>query len=150
MNRRRPGALRRAAFVLGLLSVFGGVLAVVVGPAAAHPEASRVIREIVRLQGTFGAAPASIPVQREVTLLVLADRYPMKVTDWQIFGTAEAPLGATEPNELRIQGDRVKLAEFAEIKGEQRVTILGERRPGSSELFLLALDLCPPLAPAAP
>ena len=132
-----------------MLCLVAGVLSAVAPgalprPAAAHPEASRVIREIVRLQGYFGAAPAGVPLQREVSLLVLADRYALKVTDFQVFGTTEAPVGAVEPNELRVQGDRAKLAEFSKVSG-QRVTILGERRPGSSEIFLLSLDLCPPV-----
>jgi hypothetical protein len=146
----RPQRSRFAAHAAALaaLVVLSAVLAAVLPegfprPAAAHPEASRVIREIVRIQGHLGATPAGVPVQRDVTLLVLADRYEMKVTDFQVFGTTEAPVGAVEPSEIRVQGDRAKLAELAQVSG-QRVTILGERRPGSSEIFLLALDLCPP------
>jgi hypothetical protein len=140
---RRDARVAIAAWVAALC-LFSALLP---RPASAHPEAARVIREIVRLQGYFGAVPPGSPVQREVTLLVLADRYSMKVTDWQVFATSEAPPGAVESNELRLQGDRARLADFAKI-GSERVTILGERRPGSSEVFLLALDLCPSPPPA--
>jgi hypothetical protein len=35
------------------------------------------------------------------------------------------------------------LARYAAAGPEQTVTILAEHRPGSSDLFVLTLDLCP-------
>jgi hypothetical protein len=42
-----------------------------------------------------------------------------------------------------LQGPRDLLARFAAARPEQTVTILAEHRPGSSDLFVLTLDLCP-------
>ena len=147
LHRSRRAA-RRARFarviLLSLCTV--AVLATFRPQASAHPQAPLVVREIVRLQGYLGAVPPGLAVQREVTLLALGERHVMKVTDAQVFGTTEAAAPKAEPSEIRLQGDRARLAELAHV-GSARVTILGERRPGSSELFLLALDQCPP-APA--
>lgn len=67
------------------------------------------------------------------------------VSDRQVFiavgasGLPERP----EPKEIVVRGQRELLARVAQARPEQRVTLLGERRPGSAELFLAAVDLCP-------
>jgi hypothetical protein len=42
-----------------------------------------------------------------------------------------------------VRGPRDLLTRFAAAKADQIVTILAEHRPGSSDLFVLTLDICP-------
>lgn len=113
--------------------------------AIAHQPA-HTAREIVRIQGRRGAAPTGTTVVREVTLAALGQEHRFFATDWQRFGFADetAPAAAEERPRLMLQGKREQLARFAAARPEQTITILAERRPGSADLFLLALDLCPP------
>jgi hypothetical protein len=114
--------------------------------AIAHQPARTATREIVRIQGRRGAAPAGTAVVREVSLTALGQQHRFFATDWQRFGFADE--AGTPPAEERprlvLQGKREQLARFAAARPEQTITILAERRPGSADLFLLALDLCPP------
>lgn len=113
-------------------------------PASAHELAPRVVREIVRLQGYVGDLPDGVEPRGELSLQVFAERYDVRVTDWQVFGVTENAPAGSPPSELRLQGDRAQLGLLASV-ADRRITLLGERRPGSSEIFLLALDVCPPL-----
>jgi hypothetical protein len=112
----------------------------------AHQPARTATREIVRIQGRRGAAPAGTAVVREVSLSALGQEHRFFATDWQRFGFSDeaAAPPAEERARLVLQGKREQLARFAAARPEQTVTILAERRPGSADLFLLALDLCPP------
>jgi hypothetical protein len=115
--------------------------------ASAHPQTPRVLREIVRLQGYLGDPPPGVASSGEMTLVVFSERHRLRVTDWQVFGTSDVAPSEECPSELRLQGDRAQLAGIASLAG-RRITLLGERRPGSGEVFLLALDVCPPVAAA--
>jgi len=42
-----------------------------------------------------------------------------------------------------LQGPRDLLVRFAAVRPDQTVIILADHRSGSSDLFVLALDLCP-------
>ena len=75
---------------------------------------------------------------------MFAEHYLVRVTAWQVFSVTEDVAAAGPPAELRLHGDREELAKLAAMSN-RRVTILGERRPSSTEVFLLALDACPPL-----
>jgi hypothetical protein len=118
-----------------------------------HPVERPIARELVRLAG-FGAA--SPPAQgtaapagsSQTTLVVHGTEKPFAIADYRVFGAlASQQAGAdaaAPPARIVLQGDRAALAAVAKARADQRVTILAERRPGSAELFLLTLDLCPP------
>jgi hypothetical protein len=131
----RYGALLVAAVLL------------IAAAAHAHPPPRSATRELVRLQG-HRAQGASPEAKRRVVLLVLGVEQPFAVTDWQVFGFSDTPSATPQPAEppqrLVLQGSRDLLARFATLRPEQTVTLLAERRPGSAELFVLTLDVCPP------
>ncbi len=112
--------------------------------ADAHPPPKTVLREIVRLQGTRradGDAPAG-----PMTLRAQGTEHPFAASFRQAYGLIEnenegAPKVA---DRYTLQGPRELLNQFASARPNQTVTILAEHRPGSTDLFLLALDLCPP------
>ena len=110
--------------------------------ARAHAPEQTQKREIVRLQGMVrpdGDAPAG-----RLTLLALGADHSFAATDRRTFS-----LGADEPtgpgaDRYALQGPREVLARFAAARPDQTVTILAEHHPGSKDLFVLAVDLCPP------
>lgn len=120
-------------------------LCLAAAPAAAHPQQPVLVREIVRLQG-YLAPPRGQEVPHQMLLAVHGERYRLHVTEFQVLRSAGpgAPQDDAPPAELRLEGDRRLLAGLASISA-QRVTLFGERRPGAAEIFLLALDICPPL-----
>jgi hypothetical protein len=113
--------------------------------AGAHEPSRMNTREIVRMSGWFGTPPAGVTVAREVTLTVQGKQRQLHAADWQVFAlvTDQSETIAPAPETITLQGTREFLARIAGARGEQRVSILAERRPGSGELFVLALDLCP-------
>lgn len=114
-------------------------------PAWAH-EPSRVnTREIVRMSGWFGAPPAGTTLARDVTLTVQGKQRQFHAVDWQVFALVsdQSETIAPAPDTLTLQGTRDVLSRIAGARGEQRVSILAERRPGVGEIFVLALDMCP-------
>ena len=117
----------------------------VAGPARAHPPSRMNSREIVRISGWFGVPPKGATIVRKIPLTVQGRQRELNAVDWQVFGlvTEQTETLAPEPPQLTLQGTREQLARIAEARGEQRVSILAERRPGVGELFVLALDLCP-------
>jgi hypothetical protein len=128
-----------------------GVLAVVLAglslrAAAAHPVPRTTVREMIRVQGT--RAPESGAPGPRVTLAALGSAHPFAVGTWQVVvspaADAAAPPAAPEQKSFTLEGDRAVLARFAGARPGQAVTLLVERRPGASTLFVLALDLCPP------
>lgn len=127
----------------------GGALALALclaaAPAATHPQQPVPVREIVRLQG-YLAPPHGQEAPHQMFLVVHGERYRLHVTEFHVLRSAGpgAPENDAPPAELRLEGDRRLLAGLASISA-QRVTLLGERRPGAAEMFLLALDICPPL-----
>ena len=56
---------------------------------------------------------------------------------------AVAAASEFERARLVLQGPRELLARFAAARADQTVTMLAERRLGGSDLFVIALDLCP-------
>ncbi|MCW5890786.1 MAG: hypothetical protein KIT14_09560 [bacterium] len=102
-------------------------------------------REIVRLQGHRSAgAAADAGGATALVVSALGTDHPFAVSDLRTFGFAEQTNDDTVGQKVVLQGSRELLSRFANARPEQTVTILAERRSGSSDLFLLALDLCPP------
>lgn len=114
--------------------------------AAAHRLSGQPERELVRIQGYRSPAPRGVQVARELTLAVLGRTLPLAAVEWRIFSLAETrdERAPTLPAALTLQGERALLRRIAGARAEQRLTLLAEHRPGSSDLFLLAVDLCPP------
>jgi len=120
-------------------------LVVISAPAAlAHDTPRTAVREIVRLQGHFEVEPAA-GTGDVVELSVLGKARSFRVGDRQVFITVGAAglVGSGDPRRIVVRGARELLVRLAAATPEQLVTLLGERRPGSSEVFLAAVDLCP-------
>jgi hypothetical protein len=101
-------------------------------------------REIVRLQGYREKLPPGLRTQRELVLSILGVEHKFHLTDWRRFRlTDDQPPEETEPAKFGLQAERSVLVKIAGARPEQRVTILGERRATSSDIFVLAVDLCP-------
>ncbi|MBM4247372.1 MAG: hypothetical protein FJ148_26880 [Deltaproteobacteria bacterium] len=138
-TERRSTALRR-----GAVAVVGGILLLAAG-ARAHEPQRLTSREIVRLAGTFGPPGATAKIVADVVVVAQGRERTLHATDWQVYALVvdqNAPL-APAPARVTLQGTRADLARIANARPEQRVAILAERRPDRSELFLLAVDLCP-------
>jgi hypothetical protein len=99
----------------------------------------------VRAQGYFGTPPAGATAARTVELAVLGETRPLHATEWRRFAAEEkqAPAETEEPGRITVQGARADLQRLKKARPEQRVTLLAERRAGSTDLFVLAVDLCP-------
>jgi hypothetical protein len=113
------------------------------GLAAAHPPPRTGSRELVRLQGHTGTVtPPSTATP--LALVALGVERPFAASDVRTFGFADVAPAAPPPGtRFVLQGPRDLLARYAAAGPEQTVTILAEHRPGSSDLFVLTLDLCP-------
>ncbi len=113
--------------------------------AFAHPPPQLATRELVRLQGHV-AKKEDQTVKQRLVVVALGVEYAFGATDWQVFGFSDAPQPGPSlaPQRVVLQGSRELLAGFAAARANQTVTILAEHRPGSSDLFVLTLDLCPP------
>ena len=134
----------RAVLVVAVLATLAGVL-LCARAARAHEPQRLTSREIVRLAGTFGDAASGAKTIRDVTVTVQGRERTLHATDWQVYALVvdqNAPV-APAPERVTLQGTREDLARIANARPEQRVALLAERRPGMSELFLLAVDLCP-------
>lgn len=111
--------------------------------AGAHEPPKVVVRELVRLQG-FRRAHGDAPAGR-MTLRAQGVDQPFATSDRRAFALA---MEGKEPPQVAdrytLQGPRPLLARFAGARPDQTVTILAERRPGGADLFVLAIDLCPP------
>lgn len=82
-----------------------------------------------------------------MAVVVRGEEKKFHVTEWQMFAVDPVAAASTPPPEPRrivLQGEPRFLERFATARAGQTVTILAERRPGSSDLFVLALDRCPP------
>jgi hypothetical protein len=82
-------------------------------------------------------------VVAEITLDVFGAEHRFHVTDWQRLGLSEEARGGKPDARIALQGDRATLARIEDTRPGQRITILAERRLGSTDLFVVALDLCP-------
>ena len=103
------------------------------------------MRELVRIQGYKAPAPAGVDVSRELTLVVLGQQVRFAASEWRTFAffdpTAMTP--APEPAQIMLQGERPLLHSITTARPDQRITILAEHRPGSADVFVLTVDLCP-------
>ena len=136
-------------------SALGAIVACVLTavPAAAHNLEPQPVREMVRIQGYKTPAPQGVQVEREVVFVVLGQSVRFAANEWRAFAFHDPTAPKTpppDPTQLSLQGERSVLRSIATARPDQRITILAERRPGSPELFLLAVDLCPDAAPAPP
>jgi hypothetical protein len=119
-------------------------------PARAHDIRPAIKREIVRIQGFRGSppgqTPGASPSVREVTMAAAGTDSRFAITEWQTFGVEDTPRAPApaERDRYALQAAPNVLSRFTAARPAQRVTILAERRPGGSDLFILALDLCPP------
>lgn len=123
------------------------IVLVVASSSMAHnlPE-HETNREIVRLQGYRETAPTGVEPGRMVILSIFGEQKKFHLTDFRRFRLTDEtdPAKDDDRGPFVIQGNRGVLAKIANARPEQRVTILGERRAGGSDIFVLALDLCPP------
>jgi hypothetical protein len=129
-------------------SVFGAVVACVLTavPAAGHNLEPQPVRELVRIQGYKVPAPQAVKVEREVVFVVLGQQLRFAANEWRSFAFHDPTASKTpppDPPQLSLQGERSLLRSISTARPDQRITILAERRPGSAELFLLSVDLCP-------
>ncbi|MBM4270005.1 MAG: hypothetical protein FJ144_25945 [Deltaproteobacteria bacterium] len=140
----------------GRTSALGLSLAVacVLGAASteAHDAPRTAMRELVRLQGFVEEAKADEAGEAGApdasggfALVVHGRQIPFEVVDRQVFRAVAAAGRPSEPEaqKLVLQGERALLARIGSARPDQKVTILGERRPGGDELFVAAVDLCP-------
>ena len=116
-----------------------------IATATAYAAPAPAARSILRLQGYRGSAPTGARVAEQIVLVARGVEHHFAVIDRRRFDV-ETP-GVTPPRErdrFTLQGDFDLLAKFSKARDGQLVTILGEQRPGSGDLFLLTVDLCPP------
>ena len=128
-----------------VLSTFGIAL-MLATPAPAHTFKAHPVRELVRMQGYRAPAPQGVTTARDMTLIVLGQQLRFAATDWQVYAFADTPdlPPREEPPQAILQGDRAVLRGITAARPDQQVTVLAERRPGSADLFVLSVDLCPP------
>lgn len=115
------------------------LLATMAAGAGAHPPESPSEREIVRLQG-YVAEPGE--GQRRIAMLALGKEHVFAAVDVRVFGVSAQHVADVGPTVL-LQGAREDVFRVVSARPQQRVTILAERRHGSTELFVLTVDLCP-------
>jgi hypothetical protein len=132
-----------------LALVLTAVLLAVASTGVVHGHKKKApsgVRELVRIQGHRGGHQIEVPVVRTAKFLVLGQEYPFQATLWRRLGLNDRAESVPEESATRftLQGDRKTLRRFSKARPDQRVTILAERRPGSLDLFVVALDLCPP------
>ncbi|MGH7787196.1 MAG: hypothetical protein ACRERC_10050 [Candidatus Binatia bacterium] len=116
------------------------------GPAVAHDQSPPPLRELLRIQGYRAPAPTGVSVARQVTLVVLGQPIEFAANEWRSFAFHE-PLPEATPKESKpftLQGDRPLLRRLSTARPDQQITILAERRAGMADLFVLAVDRCPP------
>jgi hypothetical protein len=131
-----------AVAVAGILAALPGARA-----ASAHEQERKPrMREIVRAQGYLGEPPPGSSALRTVELAVLGETRRLHATEWRRYAAEEEkePAETEAPARITVQGSRADLQRLKKATPAQRVTLLGERRAGSTDLFLLAVDLCPP------
>jgi hypothetical protein len=97
------------------------------------------------MQGYRAPAPQGVQVARQVTFDVSGRQMPFAATEWRSFAFNDPKAKPTpvEPTLILLQGERPLLHRITAARPEQRITILAERRPGSPDVFVLAVDLCP-------
>jgi hypothetical protein len=116
----------------------------VVGTALAHGPEQKPERELVRLQGHRENASAEAEARAVVVLRILGKDLRFRLTARETFQLSDRSAEMDAKDHWTLQGEREPLARIAAARPDQRITILADHRPGSSDLFLLAVDLCPP------
>jgi hypothetical protein len=130
-----------------MCSTLAVLLLIGLSSARAHGPERRGTREIVRLQGYLQRPPSGTPGGYEIVVTARGVDHRFWVIDWRRFSlgqevtSTEAALQA--PARLALQADFEVLTRFAKARPDQLLTLLAERRPGSSDLFVLTLDRCP-------
>jgi len=122
-----------------------GIAMMTASPAHAHTFKTHPVRELVRLQGYRAPAPQGATDVRDITLVVLGQQLRFAATDWRVYAFTDTPdlPPREEPPQAILQGDRSMLHGITAARPDQQITILAERRPGSADLFVLTVDLCP-------
>lgn len=132
LPRRRTAAVVAAALLVASS-----------GAVYAHSPAPQVTRELLRLQGhkREGAECTG----RSLQLSALGKSAAFCADEYRRLAVAtEQPVEIEQqPVAIDLQGSRSLLARFGKARSDQKITILGEWRPGHRDLFLIALDLCP-------
>jgi len=112
--------------------------------ARAHsPAVPAGVRELLRVQGhkqDGGECDG-----RLIALSALGESAAFCAAEFRRLALAtERPVELPEePTAIDLQGGRALLARFNKARREQKITLLGEWRPGRRDLFLIAVDLCP-------
>ena len=120
------------------------LLAVVLAarPGGAHDPPRVVSREIVWLKGQrrgAGVAPAG-----RMTVHAQGVDHDFAAVEREVYGLTDAGAPAPSvPDRVALQGPRELLARFVAAGPSQTITILGERRTGGGDVFVLHLDVCP-------
>jgi len=129
-----------------LVAAIVGAVVLAPPPSSAHDTPRTAIRELVRLQGYLQSDGSDAdPDADAVEINVNGKALTFHVSDRQVFiavGASGLP-ERSEPKEIVVRGQRELLARIAQARPDQRMTLLGERRPGAAELFVAAVDLCP-------
>jgi hypothetical protein len=121
----------------GLVAV-GAVAVLLAGTALAHSPEPTVVRELVWLKGRRAGAEAPL------VLVALGAEHHFAVDDLKRFAVGQpstAPDDHFGHQRLVLQGPREVLARFAGARIDQTVMILAERRPGSTDLFVIVIEL---------
>ena len=119
------------------------VAALGAGTARAHSPAAPVTRELLRLQGH--KQEGGDCGGRSVLLSALGRSAAFCADEYRRLALAtDKPIELEEqPVAIDLQGSRALLSRFTKARREQKITVLGEWRPGRRDLFLIAVDLCP-------
>lgn len=114
--------------------------------AVAHTPPAPPMREMMRIQGYLAKPPAGVTVERQLTLVVFGESLAFAANEYRSFAFHDPLTGGApeEPKQYTLQGDRPLLRRISTAKPGQQVTILAERRAGMTDLFVLAVDRCPP------
>ena len=125
--------------------VSAGLTAVVLAfasPTHGHTK-QRALKEIVRIQGTVLDADGrcegeiiSIHALNRTFRLCCAEVRRIAVATTKTSGDHAVPAA------FELHGERERLFVLSSANSGDRVTVLGEWRPGAKNLFLIALDVC--------
>jgi len=130
--RRRRAALGAALVVVALAG----------GAGRAHDPPRVVSREIVWLKGQRrggGVAPAG-----RMTVHAQGVDHDFAAVEREAYALSDASAPAPSvPDRVALEGPRELLARFVAAGPSQTISILGERRAGGGDVFVLHLDVCP-------
>ncbi len=122
------------------LAVAVACVALLAGTAVAHPPPRGGERELVRVRGHLAEAKDG---GTPLVLTALGREHRFAAAEFRTFGFGDTPDATPTASRFTLQGPRDLLARFVAARPDQTVVILADHRSGSSDLFVLALDLCP-------